>query len=101
MLLLSSATSILATESPPGSTRYRHFETQTVLEHSARQPSIPALSPCVGSGHGGFVCINPVLTDKGCDVPHPLSNTVFLFAYQGRIFFSPFFLLLDSFPLEL
>ena len=40
----------------------------------------------------------PVLTDKGCEShPHPFVNVLTQATHQGRIFFKPFFLLLDSF----
>src|SRR6516165_6937800 len=97
MLLLSSATRILATESPPGSTRYRHHAAQIVLEHSGLYASIAAQPLCVGSRHAGVRKRQPVPSGKLRR--HSLIRQTWNNAgsYQGSSFFNPFFLLLDSF----
>lgn len=98
MLLLSSATSIFGTERPPGCTPILPFTIETLLEQTVLGASI-STPPLVSEVDITNFFYEPVPKDKGCDAfrtPCPVFRFVDS-SYQGMIFFSPFFLLLDSF----
>src|ERR1700741_3763776 len=97
MLLLSSATRILATERPPGSTGYRHnqlklyWSTRTCRRQSPRNRCVSevemaasANSTCTKGQGPRALLASSKLKNSSED-------------YQGISFFMPFFLLLDSF----
>src|SRR5271165_3649900 len=105
MLLLSSATRILATERPPDNPHQPLTEFQTVLEHSSERASI---STERSVSEVDMVRFLSATCPKGQGVrpkSHPLNYLEQFSAaaggaalrYQGMSLLSPFFLLLDSF----
>src|SRR6266478_5452943 len=109
MLLLSSATRILATKHPPTIPHPcmpHRIAFSNVLEHPPRQASTPTGYACVGNEHGPLAPGAALLPQykRGAHCPRtPFHFPIFFLAgsYQGTIFRSPFFfLLVDSFFLS-